>query len=197
MCKHWTGLYLIVLVGTCAATSKVFANIAINVVQVGPNVVLTGSGTVNTTALSLRGTGAATAEVVPTAGILVAGPATTTTYDVFSGPAGPTNFGTGVYYPANTGSGDAVGIVSQGLIVPIGYTSGATLSDTDVYSGVSLANLGLTPGTYVYSWGAGPTADSLTINIGTVPEPASLAMLGVPAAIALLRRRRGGCLRGK
>jgi hypothetical protein len=60
-----------------------------------------------------------------------------------------------------------------------------------VYSGVSLANLGLTPGTYVYSWGAGPTADSLTINVGTVPEPASLAMLGVSAAIALLRRRRG------
>jgi len=60
-----------------------------------------------------------------------------------------------------------------------------------MYFDVTLAGLGATPGTYVYTWGSGRTADSFTINIGVVPEPVSLAMLGVPAAIALLRRRRG------
>jgi hypothetical protein len=48
----------------------------------------------------------------------------------------------------------------------------------------------LTPGIYVYTWGSGPTADSLTINIGVVPEPASAALIAAPVAIAALRRRR-------
>ena len=76
-------------------------------------------------------------------------------------------------------------------MVPFGYVSGSALSDTDTYFGYTFAEAGLTPGTYNYTWGSGPTADSLTINIGTpVPEPAAAATLAVPATLALLRRRR-------
>jgi hypothetical protein len=35
----------------------------------------------------------------------------------------------------------------------------------------------LTPGKYVYTWGSGADDDSLTVNIGEVPEPSTWAML--------------------
>jgi hypothetical protein len=35
----------------------------------------------------------------------------------------------------------------------------------------------LTPGKYVYTWGSGPDADSLTVDIGSVPEPSTWAMM--------------------
>jgi MYXO-CTERM domain-containing protein len=58
----------------------------------------------------------------------------------------------------------------------------------------TIAGLGLTPGTYTYTWGTGGTANSLTINISGVPEPASLTMAATAAALigglAIRRRRR-------
>jgi hypothetical protein len=75
------------------------------------------------------------------------------------------------------------------LVVPEGYVSGSQLSDTDTYFDETIAQLGLAPGIYNYTWGSGATADSLTINIGVVPEPASVAVVAIPA-LALLRRRR-------
>ena len=60
--------------------------------------------------------------------------------------------------------------------VPSGYGSGNPLSDTATYSGQTFATLGVTPGTYVWSWGEGPN-QNFTLNIlatpVTVPEPAS------------------------
>jgi len=78
------------------------------------------------------------------------------------------------------------------LYVPENYVSGSYLSYNGVIADETYSGIGSTPGSYIYTWGSGPTADSLTINIGVVPEPASLAMLGVPAALALLRRPRVG-----
>jgi PEP-CTERM motif len=57
------------------------------------------------------------------------------------------------------------------------YTSGTSLSGTDTFDSTSLALLGLTDGTYTYTWGTGNHADSLTINIGAVPEPSTWAMM--------------------
>ena len=50
-------------------------------------------------------------------------------------------------------------------------------------------NEGLNPGTYMYTWGSGPTADSLTVDVvssQSVPEPASLwmALIGGVAIFA-------------
>ena len=41
------------------------------------------------------------------------------------------------------------------LIVPRGYVSGTFLSNSATYSGKTLATLGVTPGTYVWTWGTG------------------------------------------
>jgi hypothetical protein len=109
----------------------------------------------------------------------------------YLGISGPAEFGPGDSpLPATTGSGNLVGVYGgEGLIVPEGYVSGSQLSDTDTYFDETIAQLGLAPGIYNYTWGSGPTADSLTINIGVVPEPASVAVVTIPT-VALLRRRQ-------
>src|SRR2546423_4942361 len=82
--------------------------------------------------------------------------------DSYSGGTGPTTFGgpfISLFRPASSGSGDMVGIAAGflGVIisVPTGYVSGSALSDTATYSGTTLGLLGVTPGTYVWSWGTG------------------------------------------
>ena len=58
---------------------------------------------------------------------------------------------------------------SDGFIqVPSTYVSGTLLSNSMTFIGQSLTTLGLTTGTYVYSWGT-TNPDSVTIYVGTTP----------------------------
>jgi PEP-CTERM motif len=61
---------------------------------------------------------------------------------------------------------------------PGGYISGDWLSGEATFAGADFEDLGLTPGTYVWSWGAGLHADTFTVQIG-VPEPSTWAILMV------------------
>jgi len=76
----------------------------------------------------------------------------------------------------------------------LGYVSGNPLSDTSTYNNATFASLGVTPGTYVWTWGTGTHADSFTLQIGpaAVPEPASLTVLalGLAGLGMALRTRR-------
>jgi hypothetical protein len=74
--------------------------------------------------------------------------------------------------------------------VPDGYRSGDPLSDASIYLDQTFATLGIVEGTYIYRFGAGANADSLTVQIGpAVPEPASCALLAVGFASPGLARR--------
>ncbi len=162
------------------------------------DIVANGSGTLNTAALTpLQGTSVASASV--SAGYITGhsqefvGPLGQVSTSVYTGNIGGSNFGTGNTHFPNSGSGDMVGISeTTAILVPAGYVSGSALSDSDTFNASTLLSLGLTPGTYTSSWGSGATADSFSVVISNsaVPEPTTLAVLGIPAAIALLRRRR-------
>ncbi len=176
-----------------AAPTGAHAAFTFTLTQVGGNVVVNGGGTLNTTALNPDGTGNYYAFISPSAAGLYGGPTNPTALAFYAGLTGPASFGSGGMKSASSGSGDLVGFYasSTDLIVPSGYVSGTALTDNDIYTGQSAASLGITPGTYKYTWGTGTSADSLTIN-AFVPEPGTWALLGAGAvalALATLRRR--------
>jgi hypothetical protein len=71
------------------------------------------------------------------------------------------------------------------LSVPTGYVSGTALSDTAIYSGTTLAALGVTPGTYVWTWGT--TANqNFTLQIPPFPPvfpPATITNISTRAQV--------------
>jgi hypothetical protein len=76
--------------------------------------------------------------------------------------------------------------------------SGATIPvSTATWDNTTISGLGLTPGTYEWTWGsvANGNADDLKVVIpASIPEPASLTLLGLGAVgmmgYAWRRRRR-------
>jgi len=89
-------------------------------------------------------------------------------------------FSTGVGWSAQSNSGNHVGIISRSdmgdsITVPKNYNSGDFISGTSTWpelQGATLEAMKAIPGTYVFTWGSGPTADSLTLNIGgSAPPP--------------------------
>ena len=89
------------------------------------------------------------------------------TIDLYSGFTGPTNFGSGAVMFANIFSGDRVAIdnFSFYIHVPTGYVSGTALLSSSTYNNATFASLGVTPGTYVWSWGTGAN-QNFTLQIG-------------------------------
>lgn len=181
----------ICLASLCTPSSK--AAVVININEVGGDVVATSSGTINTTGFDSQsglttstgfirgtsfnpnwfcavGTGTSAGEV----GAYLISNFTNDNNDICTTSAGAM---------ASLNSGDFVGLVSRSagegadvVYVPVGYASGDPLSGSSMWAGASFASLELNPGTYVYTWGTGETADSLTLNIGDVlipPEPSA------------------------
>jgi hypothetical protein len=67
-------------------------------------------------------------------------------------------------------SGSTFGILPGGsgrlLYVPSGYVSNTNISGTATYTNLTIAEAGLTPGTYTWSWGSGGNASTLVMTIG-------------------------------
>jgi hypothetical protein len=167
--------------------------------QVGPDVISTGSGSLNIAALTDGGdinSSSAPGDLFAHFAILL----TRNDGEAFQGIVGPASFGPGGEVTPSSVSGDFFGVFyeANALLVPHGYTSGTKLSNTDTWSGQNITSLGLTPGTYTWNWGsaANGNADFFTIQIVPaatgVPEPASLTLFGLGAlglAVAYRRRR--------
>ena len=162
--------------------------------QVGSDVVATGSGPLDLTGLTLVVTYASLpAQIFPVLGQIVTGSGGAT--DGYQGSiSGPTSFG-GVFFTfASSGSGDSVGIFrdTSTLLVPSGYVSGNALSDSATYNNATFASLGVTPGTYVWTWGAGAN-QNFTLQIGPAGVPdggSTVSLLGFALlGLAALRRK--------
>jgi hypothetical protein len=81
-------------------------------------------------------------------------------------------------------------------LVPQGYMSGAALSDSMTFNNATFASLGVTPGTYVWTWGTGLANQNFTLQIGSVGGPgvpdggSTVSLLGVALlGLAALRRK--------
>jgi hypothetical protein len=131
--------------------------------QEGPNVIIEGSGSINLAGLSFGRTGNYPEGFMePSTGIILVNGAS----DFYSGITGSSSFGPGGQIRTENPIGHPVSVLPGDgqLGVPQGYVSGGTgdtLSNGMTFAGATLASLGVTPGTYVWTWASG----SLTLFI--------------------------------
>jgi hypothetical protein len=162
--------------------------------EVGSNVVANGSGAINLTGLTFIGSADSNPGITAALGLIDTGPFATS-IDVYQGFTGPTDFGSGLGSSPNTASGDFVGISGVGLqlFVPLNYVSGAALSDSMTFNNATFASLGVTPGTYVWTWGTGLENQNFTLVIGGAGVPdggSTVSLLGCALlGLGALRRK--------
>jgi hypothetical protein len=169
--------------------------------QVGSNVVATGAGAIDLTGLSFLGSVANTPGIDPQLSVILTGAAgNIDEYMPSVALSGPASFGSGPTSNANSGTGDLVGITFSSEIfvpsevwVPQGYVSGSLVSDTATYNNATFGSLGVTPGTYKWTWGTGVNQNfTLDIPAPTVPDTGSTLGLLLLALTALFG---ANCLR--
>jgi hypothetical protein len=176
------------------------AGIVVTLTESGGNVVASGGGTIDLKDLTFENSPPYTSPIMnPTFADIRLGPSQNTggLESSYTGISGPSSFGTGGNSPQGTPSGSSVELDGFGgaISVPSTYVSGTLLTLGGTWTDQTFASLGLTPGTYVWTWGTGRDADSYTLQIGAVPEPSS-AVLAVSGAVAVIaayrwsRRRR-------
>jgi hypothetical protein len=171
------------------AATQSHAAFVVTMQQVGSDVVATGSGTINTGALTFENLGDGGNDyVIPEHDDMLVGQPGVFTSQYNADIDGPANFGDGSVTQSPTGTGDELIFTGTNgsIFLPLGYVSGASLSDTATFSDSTFDSLGITQGTYTWTWGSGDTADSFTLNAGSVPEPASVSLLAI-GLLAFLR----------
>jgi PEP-CTERM motif len=193
---HWAIVLLISFFASPALESSVSAGVIETIQESGGNVVETAAGTIDITAsLGFVGVFPSFSGVNPFTATVTVGPTVSTPVDVYSGITGPTTMGSGSLTDATTGTGDLISLNGSlhELGVPVGYVSGSPLEGTATLTGQTFASLGLTPGTYSYTWGTGSTADFFTVNIiaSAVPEPASLWLVLI-GSVGIFAHRQFG-----
>jgi hypothetical protein len=164
------------------------ADYVVTLQQVGPNVVATGSGSIDLTGLTPAGTVQNDiGQLIPNGPTVLVGSGNN---DLYTGFSEPGKFGSGGFIPANSNSGSLVGIAAV-LFVPSGYISNTPLSpSTSTYDNATFSTLGVTPGTYVWTWGAFAPTEKFTLDV--VPEPSSLLLLAMGAILLCAKQ----CWRG-
>ncbi len=167
----------------CAANATPYI---LKLVQQGPNVVATGSGAFNLSGLNAYlHTTSYEPTMNPAYPFVITGTGNDSMFWAYG--SGPSNFGTGSYTNADSSSGSVAGsymVSVQGfayvyLYVPQGYVSGSPLSSGAIWNNASLASLGVTPGTYTWTWGSGAEQSFTLEAVAAVPEPATLGMFGL------------------
>jgi hypothetical protein len=184
---------LLVALAAAGLATPAQASILISAAEVGANVVISVSGSIDTTGLGSPLTaGYGQDPQVTTTGFSSGGAATAGLYALFSPQTvtGPATIASGTVDADSTTGLPFQFFSNDGLLtLPIGYVSGSAISTTATYNNKTLADFGWTTATNkVWSYSKTPS----TITLTAVPEPGAIAMLaagGVALAGGLIRRR--------
>jgi hypothetical protein len=198
---HLLRLILFAFSSIYASIGAAHAIVRLQVEQIGPNVVITGSGSANTLGLTSLGSNFDWTNTLSDIQIFAGpdafgdGSGAGGDVSVWSSITGPSTLGIpiGNFLP-DSGIGDLFGIITDfvspapQLILPHSYSSGSALNGTTTFFNQTLSSLGFTPGTSsTWNWGSGGDADSLVLE---VQVPAPLPILGAALALAQSRRLR-------
>lgn len=157
--------------------------------EVAGGVIMTGAGSIKLDGLTPLGPDRNTGLILPKFSVVSFAPPTGGDTDSYIGINPPPPFGPGDATLASSLIGKIIVFdTTSHFFVERGYASGDPLAATETFDGATFASLGVTPGTYVWTWGAGDTADTFTLQI--VPEPATALLLGLPVGAIMLSRRR-------
>ena len=168
------------------------ATFTTNFWQAGSDVQASGQGAFDLDGMTPIGDGMSEHRIWSVLGFFLFGTQDFMAYgSTFSGPG---IFGNGGEVQATQWNGDSAGLwVEQGFFyVPLGYVSGSALSNAATWANTTLADLGLSTGTYSYTFGT----NTYNVIVGdasvpTVPVPATLPLvLAALGGLALLRRRK-------
>jgi hypothetical protein len=168
------------LIGLSAPSAH--AGYVVDLTQQGSNVVATGSGTIDTTGLTLRLSDIASiSAITPFLGSMQIG--ASADVDLYNSIAGPGSFGSGKgIIAASSGSGDEVGLsgFDGNLVVPTGYVSDNLLSSSAAWDNQTFSSLGATPGTYEWTWGTGANQNFTLVIGSSPPAPSEFAFQETP-----------------
>jgi hypothetical protein len=165
--------------------------------QIGANVVGTGSGALNFIDLNFNSFLHTNAQINPSGGTILTGLQDQVfSEDIYTGSiTGPTSFGSGGLTNASSGSGFLVGIngALDQVFIPGGITTNQPLPGSATWNNATFASLGLTPGTYTWTWGTGLPNQNYTLIIGGAGVPdggSTVSLLGFAMlGLAALRRK--------
>ena len=136
--------------------------------EVGPDVVLSGTGTADLASLTLDGPYSHGGTFIyPSQGFFNVG--TSANNDYYSGATlgyNPGSFGSGSITSADLSTGDVFGLNGFGaVLVPEGY-SGGLLNGTATFTATTLATLGVTVlGGHFIQWGASGASETITLIV--------------------------------
>lgn len=193
-------LPLLGAVAMAAAPSQ--AAITITAMEMDGNVIFaTDGGALDLSAWTFQNVQNAATAIAPSGGVIQLASGDSDVYVGAVNFVAPSPFGSGaVSFASDSSITDNVGILSVGgLIVPLGYQSNDPIAAGSMTFAGDYGTLGITPGTYTWSWGNAEmqTADTFTLEVkpSSVPDGGSTALLGAIAfgSLAGIRRwlRRG------
>ena len=181
-----------VAMGFATLGGQARAGFIFDISQAGSNVVVDGTGSTDPTILNRVGDGGLESWLWGAEGWVTVGPLGGC--NIYCAQWSIILRHRGVLVAASSATGDSFGLEANFngfgtpiLFLPFGYTAGTELSGTATYDNTTIAALGLAPGAYTYTAiGAnGAPVTVFTVDIGSVPEPSSLALLGISAVAGL------------
>jgi len=180
-----TALLIIALIGFAYSAQ---AEVVIDVVETGGDVVFTASGFLNLNAWTYSATEFVSGMIDPSSAVCVLGPFGSVEVDSYVSPvnfAGPGSFGPLGGAAPTSGTGGLFGLSDPlTLAVPLSYVSGSPLSGSSTYVGQTIGSLGMIHGSYTWTWGSGADADSITLNVG--PQPPAVVTFDGATDTAIL-----------
>jgi hypothetical protein len=176
----------------------------VNIYQSGANVVLEGSGAITLDGLDFRGVGTVPEGLfIPNEGIIIGGPGqgVVLTVDTYATVTAAGSFGTGAEAVRDSSTfTSSVGLYGDLALlwVPTGFKGGALPSGSMTFNNQTIASLGLTEGSYAWTWGSEADDQQFIVNVGNVgssaiPESSSLALSGCGMgllALVMWKRKR-------